>query len=864
VNTEKFGDVGLSWLVPVAPESQQLWSEESHPRDEQGRFSEAVGGSSLGTGRENTPEFKSWFRDSKVKLGDRPMIVYHATDSPVNFTEFDVTGVHGRDTIADIGAHFGTKEQAGSIINSRSDKPIDPNMPVREGRRVIPVYLSIQNPLRLPDMSDWSTPHNWIDELKDQRAIMRGPVYSEIAATAREFARKQEDAPGATQANALTHDFLNRMRSVIEKHGYDGIVYRNIHEAKDMDAGDDSYAVFHPYQIKSAIGNKGTFDPKSGHIGMSAGEGVALDATWDETLHPRDDAGKFSDSGGGGGGVHNSPAFKSWFGRSQVVDGTGRPQVMYHSTSGDFTEVRPNTHFGDATAANDRGAVLADFSENVVGRTPDTTSVFPVYLKVENPLRMPDLAEIDSVSGDHYDAAMEDFRSRYSEEEQAHREDIGEAPHPGAWESETDLSHYLYREGVISDDEFEKVQYSPDKAFRLLAEKGYDGIVYKNAVEHAGHDSWIVFDPRNVKSAIGNKGTFDPKNPHMGLAAEWDETLHPRDDAGKFADAAGGGGGNIPKAPAGWDPGLRARSLYTAPTEGTVLPVEHALESLKAATAANGPSKLVMDSFVERHGVLTDDQIARRQATADFMAKERVWMATTPAILGKVLDEGAFKTAHETGQSNGYFDAKARATFEDNYFGSRPLYGYLSDESGQATRAGERWPSTKVTGFQADDAYHYGDVRVEFKPDVRERTTFTGADSWDYNGRTVERLAAGDKIEKGWDVQILPSPLNAPSFSSVNFTSFDQPDRRLGYHEAQIHGGAGPEQIARVVYYPRVGTITLGSTEDLRARGQAIPPDAKQKKNGDWYVEQKVKPLPKILREKLAKRGIPVETRRYK
>jgi GNAT superfamily N-acetyltransferase len=44
-------------------------------------------------------------------------------------------------------------------------------------------------------------------------------------------------------------------------------------------------------------------------------------------------------------------------------------------------------------------------------------------------------------------------------------------------------------------------------------DKGYDGIVYPNAVE--GGESWVAFSPTQIKSAIGNRGTFDPEDPNI-------------------------------------------------------------------------------------------------------------------------------------------------------------------------------------------------------------------------------------------------------------------------------------------------------------------------------------------------------------
>jgi hypothetical protein len=51
------------------------------------------------------------------------------------------------------------------------------------------------------------------------------------------------------------------IREYLKSKGYDGIVYPNEHEGKG-----ESYVVFDPTQIKSAIGNSGAFDPKSGSL----------------------------------------------------------------------------------------------------------------------------------------------------------------------------------------------------------------------------------------------------------------------------------------------------------------------------------------------------------------------------------------------------------------------------------------------------------------------------------------------------------------------------------------------------------------------------------------------------------------------
>jgi GNAT superfamily N-acetyltransferase/RNA:NAD 2'-phosphotransferase (TPT1/KptA family) len=62
-------------------------------------------------------------------------------------------------------------------------------------------------------------------------------------------------------------------------------------------------------------------------------------------------------------------------------------------------------------------------------------------------------------------------------------------------------------------------------------------IVYTNAVEDKGQDSWIAFRPDQVKSAIGNSGNYDPKNTHITATAKRPSKKTPIDDDGWFTPA---------------------------------------------------------------------------------------------------------------------------------------------------------------------------------------------------------------------------------------------------------------------------------------------------------------------------------------
>jgi hypothetical protein len=199
------------------------------------------------------------------------------------------------------------------------------------------------------------------------------------------------------------------------------------------------------------------------------------------------------------GGSRQDEAFRRWFGNSQVVNDWGEPMVVYHGTNREVRKFNPGSHFGTARAANERIKHLNDF-DHEVGRDNRSYRMYPVYLKIENPLVMPDLVSVSPKDYVTYPAGTtfipdEDFRML-------------------SWESidNYDLREYLLGSGHINFDEFESVD-----VYDALSSRGYDGIMYQNDIEDKGSTSWIIFDSNQVKSASGNTGEFDPENPQLGF-----------------------------------------------------------------------------------------------------------------------------------------------------------------------------------------------------------------------------------------------------------------------------------------------------------------------------------------------------------
>lgn len=184
----------------------------------------------------------------------------------------------------------------------------------------------------------------------------------------------------------------------------------------------------------------------------------------------------------------DSPAFKRWFGNSKVVDKDGKPLVVYHGTTRDFTafERMPGEvedigfHFGTRYQAEAR----LENRAQMLGEGYEGAQVVPAYLSIQNPLRLPDAGNWTA----SMIAAMIEMKGA-PDLTKAQRQHVVKIGYSGEKNNTAKLRDYL-------------------------KSLGYDGIVYKNKHEGAG-ESWIAFDPTQIKSAIGNVGTFDSENPDI-------------------------------------------------------------------------------------------------------------------------------------------------------------------------------------------------------------------------------------------------------------------------------------------------------------------------------------------------------------
>lgn len=214
--------------------------------------------------------------------------------------------------------------------------------------------------------------------------------------------------------------------------------------------------------------------------------------------------------------VTNTPAFKNWFGKSKVVDESGKPLVVYHGTTEQFNEFKPTSSIrmgilgskqevtspaffftANKEVADFFGKNRADyrFDKPWLGKTMD------VFLKIDNPI---DLTKKTEATINKLKKAGIDVFKKWG--------------HNSVDYKDNDFAANL----AASASDFWQILDSSENVEKLRA-AGYDGAILSEGKRGVlGGDkrkgmgtSYAVFDSTQIKSATGNRGTFDPNSPNI-------------------------------------------------------------------------------------------------------------------------------------------------------------------------------------------------------------------------------------------------------------------------------------------------------------------------------------------------------------
>jgi len=267
-----------------------------------------------------------------------------------------------------------------------------------------------------------------------------------------------------------------------------------------------------------------------------------------------------------------------------------------------------------------------------------------------------------------------------------------------------------------------------------------------------------------------------------------------------------------------------------------------------------------------------------------------VWTRVPEASMKKILSDGSFKTAHETGKTSEkratkggkqqfYLDHRKR--IETNSFGedANPFYAYLSDhEEGKLREEKERKDKkisrTDKHGVERrydDIAHHYhdkstiyGNMRVKLKPHIKQKTTLTAGDSYDHYDKNYHQFMSDidyklmpelfsnlaklqiqsglmpknfrEGFKTGMDAHFSRTPEEKEALnkgfeefkSKIENGEIKLKDLATTYIEAQIHGGLSVDDIEEIVIDYKWNTAENKLDEDAEGNPTVSPQLLKQ------------------------------------
>lgn len=220
----------------------------------------------------SSPRFQRWFGDSSMadEYGE-PLSFYHGTN--VDFPAF-------RRSKEDVGIHMGTAGQANDRVDALSKRWLEHG---EDAARVLPVYANFRNPYRVEDVGNFDADNmqhqlglSYGGDLTDIHDLLERRGYDGIVY------KNTGETAGAGPLRDAADEMLDRITALQKKYGVGsphpdvGRAIREYTAASDRYRAfrernaEDSFAAFYPTQIKSRF-NRGTFDPYDPDISKAEG-----------------------------------------------------------------------------------------------------------------------------------------------------------------------------------------------------------------------------------------------------------------------------------------------------------------------------------------------------------------------------------------------------------------------------------------------------------------------------------------------------------------------------------------------------------------------------------------------------------------
>lgn len=222
--------------------------------------------------------------------------------------------------------------------------------------------------------------------------------------------------------------------------------------------------------------------------------------------------------------------FWKWFGDSKVVDEQGRPLVVYHGTSQDISVFNTDGGKGKTYGTGSFFSSNPDTSATYTGGS-NNGNMIPVYLRMEKP------AILDAQDS-NWNRLNKNTRVILPEVTVSSQVDEDLL---AALEERTPDQGATYRLkarnttlGRLLPDDFRYIDDygSTDDIARWARQKGYAGLIINNVVDQGATGNfanersstpstiYVVYNPNQIKSAIGNNGEYSSANNDIRFSKE--------------------------------------------------------------------------------------------------------------------------------------------------------------------------------------------------------------------------------------------------------------------------------------------------------------------------------------------------------
>lgn len=210
-------------------------------------------------------------------------------------------------------------------------------------------------------------------------------------------------------------------------------------------------------------------------------------------------------------GVRN---FWRWFGDSKVVDADGKPLVVYHGTVSDFTQFSAKFQGAVTRATSSKSGFFFTSSPRTAESYANHGAlVAPVQKLIEEADKAGERGNWDK-----YDAKIA--------EAEALEAKLSDPANRGRGQNVMPV-YLSLQNPLIIDAKGENPEGigGIDPLIQKAKRAGHDGVIIRNFDDAANiandnADHFIIFKDTQVKSATGNRGTFDPTNPDIRYSRE--------------------------------------------------------------------------------------------------------------------------------------------------------------------------------------------------------------------------------------------------------------------------------------------------------------------------------------------------------